>query len=461
MDEKQGRVMDENQVALIDDNQGSLLEKTPVSKLIWKLSIPSVIGILSYNLYHIINTIYISRGVGVFAAGGLAITLPLFIFLSALSSTMGAGAASIISRAIGNKELERANKVAANTFVVFWTMALLITIIGLCYLEEMLYAMGVTDKLLPYAKEYSRIILIGAITSTGFSSLIRAEGSSRYAMYQWIIPVAANMVLDPIFIFLFHQGVQGAAIATVISQCISVAMFIYYFFFSGRSSLKLRPNHFLPDVRVIGEILIIGMPSFIQLASQSLTIVIINNVLRKYGGDLNISTYGITNRITVVLLIPLQGIVQGIQPIIGYNYGAGIKTRVGETLKSASIIAGCYGLIISFSTVLLSKLLLYPFTSDEEIVQIGSGILKITCLGLVFSGIHMMQLAYFQAIGKSKIALILSLCNYILCFVPILLVLSSLFGVKGIWLSFPLSGIITLAISSICVINQTRRENIK
>lgn len=451
MDKKQG----------VKYNQESLLEKTPVSRLIWKLSIPSVIGILSYNLYHMINTIYISRGVGAYAAGGLAITLPLFIFLSALSSTLGAGAASIVSRSIGNKDLERANKVAANTFVVFWALALLITMIGLCFLEEMLYAMGVTDKLLPYAKEYSRIILIGAVTSTGFSSLIRAEGSSRYAMYQWIIPVAVNMVLDPIFIFLFHLGIQGAAIATVLSQGISVAMYFYYYFFSGRSCLRLRPHHFLPDSRVIIEILLIGMPSFLQMASQGLTIVIINNVLKKYGGDLNISTYGIANRITMFVLIPLQGIVQGIQPIIGYNYGAELYARVGQTLKRASIIAGCYAFVISFIIVLLSKVLLYPFTSDAEVINIGSGILEITSLGLVFSGVHMMQLAYFQAIGKSKIALVLSLCNNILCFIPVLLVLAALFGVKGIWFSFPLSSIITLAISSICLINQRRIENIK
>jgi Na+-driven multidrug efflux pump len=196
------------------------------------------------------------------------------------------------------------------------------------------------------------------------------------------------------------------------------------------------------------------------MASQSLTIVIINNVLRKYGGDLNISTYGITNRITIFLMIPLQGIVQGIQPMIGYNYGAGSKARVGETLKAASSIAGCYGLGISILITLIPKLFLYPFTSEAEVINIGSGILKITSLGMIFTGIHMMQLAYFQAIGKSRISLVLSLCNYILCFIPVLLVISSLFGVKGIWLSFPLSSIITLAISSICLRFQMRREKI-
>ncbi len=442
----------------MEEKYVSELEKTPIGRLIWLQSVPSTIGILSYNLYHIINTIYISRGLGAFAAGGLAITLPIFLFLSALSSTMGAGAASIISRALGNKQAEKANKAAANTFLVFWCLALLTTVLGLYFLEEMLYAMGVTDSLLPYAKEYSKIILFGAITSTGFSSLIRAEGSSRYAMYQWTIPVVVNMLLDPILIFFFRLGIQGAAISTVLSQCISVAMFFYYFFFSDKSSLMLKPRHFIPDWRVIGEILMIGMPSFLQLASQSLTIVIINNVLRNLGGSLNIGTYGITNRIMMFLMIPLQGIVQGIQPIIGYNYGAGIKSRVEETLKAVSVVAGCYGFCISFLIFLFPGVCLYPFTSDAEVIALGSGILKITCLGLAFSGVHMMQLAYFQAIGKKGISLVLSLCNYILCFVPLLLALSLLLGVKGVWLSFPLSGIITLTISSICVVRQKRGE---
>ena len=239
------------------------------------MSIPSIIGILSYNLYNVVDTIYISRGIGAYAAGGLAITFPLFILLAAISSTLGSGAASIISRALGKMEMGKANRVAANTFAIFWTVAILITIFGLIYVEELLYAMGVTENLMPYAREYTRIILLGAVTSTGFSSLIRAEGSSKYAMYQWVIPVSANIILDPIFIFVFHLGLQGAAIATVISQCISVVMSVYYFFFSGKSHLNIKLRHFLPDLKIIGEILIIGLPSFIQMASYSLTIVII------------------------------------------------------------------------------------------------------------------------------------------------------------------------------------------
>ena len=442
----------------MNEKRSLMMESTPIGKLIWKLSIPSMIGILTYNLYHIVDTIFVSRGVGMYAAGGLAISFPLYIFLTAITSTMGAGAASIISRALGKKDVDKASKVAANTFVVFWTIALIVTVAGIVYLEDLLYMMGVTEKLLPYARDYTKIILIGAITSTGFSSLIRAEGSSKYAMFQWIIPIIANLILDPIFIFTLQLGIKGAAIATVLSQCLSAGIFLHYFFFSKKTQLQFKIQHFLPDAKIVIEILTIGIPSFIQIASQSMTIIIVNNVLREYGQDLDISSYGFVNKVMVFLLLPFHGIVQGIQPIIGYNYGAQIKVRVRETLRTASIMAGIYGVGISLLVFFLSEFFIYPFTSDLEIIQMGREILKIICLGIVFSGVHMMQTAYFQAIGKVKISFVLSFCNYILCFVPSVFLLSALFGLNGVWYSFPLSSIIALGISSICLVYQNRRD---
>lgn len=431
----------------MEEKKAVILGEAPIGTLIWKMSIPSIIGLLSYNLYNIVDTIYISRGIGSYAAGGLAITFPLFILLSAVSNTAGAGAASIISRALGKNDIRKASQAAANTFVLFWSVALLITLLGLLFLEPMLYGMGVTHHLMPYAKNYSRIILLGAVTSTGFSSLIRAEGSSKFAMYQWVVPITANIILDPIFIFTLHMGIQGAAIATVISQSISLFMCLYYYFFSRKTQLDIRWSDFIPNIKIISELLGIGLPSFVQLASRSFSIIIINQVLGRYGSDLTISTYGIVSKITMFLVIPQQGILQGIQPMIGYNFGAGKKLRVRETLKQSSVIAACYGVFVSLSLFVLSAPFLYLFSSDPEIIHMGSGILRITCLGTAFSGIQMIQTAYFQAIGKSRISLWLSLCNGILCLIPLVLLFSWLFGLNGVWYSFPISAIIALGIS--------------
>lgn len=434
------------------------LGEETIGKLIWKMSIPSVIGILSYNLYNIIDTIYISRGIGAYAAGGLAITFPLFILLSAISSTIGSGAASVISRALGKQDVDKASNVAANTFGFFWVIAIVITIVGTLFMDQMLYGMGVTENLLPYAREYTKIILLGAITSTGFSSLIRAEGNSKFAMYLWVIPVFANIVLDPIFIFVFKLGVMGAAIATVLSQCVSLGMSMYFFFFSGKSHLRIKLHHFYPNILILREIISIGLPSFLQMASNSLTIILINNVLKQQGGDYAISSYGIVNKISTFMIIPLQGIVQGIQPIIGYNHGAGKKVRVNNTLKSATIIAAGYGIIISIMLFILSNHIMKVFSSDVQVIEMGSSILKIANWGLVFSGVYMIQMAYFQSIGNTKVSLLLCLSNYVLCFVPVILLMSFLYGLKGVWLSFPLSAIMALCISSAFII-YLRRDN--
>lgn len=438
----------------MEEKKVAMLGEAPIGKLIWEMSIPSIIGILSYNLYNIVDTIYISRGIGAYAAGGLAITFPLFILLSAVSSTVGAGAASIISRALGKNDIRKASRVAANTFALFWTVALLITVFGLIFLEQMLYGMGVTDNLMPYAKDYTRIILLGAVTSTGFSNLIRAEGSSKYAMFQWVLPISVNIILDPIFIFAFDMGIKGAAMATVASQSISVFMCLYYFFFSGKTQLEIRWKDFIPNIKILEEIMGIGLPSFIQMASRSLTIIVVNQVLRHYGGDLAISTYGIVSKITMFLIIPLQGVLQGVQPMIGYNYGAGNKNRVSETLKQSSVIAAGYGVFVSLSLFVLSDQFMYLFSADAEIIRMGSGILKITCLGTAFSGIQMIQTAYFQAVGKSRISFVLSLCNSILCLIPLMILFSTLFGLNGVWYSFPVSAIIALGISSACIISR-------
>lgn len=438
-------------------NMDEKMTNDSIIHLIVTMSIPAMIGIVSYHLYNIINTIYISRGVGIEAAGGLAVSLPLFVVLSAVSTTLGAGASSSLSRALGKKEMEKANVIAANTFLVFWTVAILITFIGLLFLKPMLHMMGVTEKIMPYAETYCRIILIGAISSTGFSSLMRAEGASKFAMYQWIIPVLTNILIDPIFIFWLKWDVAGAAIATVISQCVSVGMFAYFYFISKKSVLNIRWHHFCPDLRIIKEIILIGLPAFIQMIGFAITIVVINRVLSSYDNEINIGTYGITNKILAFLMIPLQGMVQGIQPIIGYNFGSQKIQRVQDILKQASRLAGGYGAIVTGAILLFSKQFMIPFTTDTQVILLGSQILVILGLGTGFSGIQMMQTTYFSSTGNVKVSIGVSLLNYTICFIPLLMLFTKVYGVTGVWISFPVSNILTLMISWGMVKSESRK----
>lgn len=431
------------------ENKNQIMLGTyPIGRLIWKMSVPSIIGIMAYNVYNIIDTIFIAKGVGTFAAGGLAISAPIFLFLSALSTTLGSGASSVISRALGENDSDKVCRSVLNTFGVFYLFAILVTILGLRYLEPLLYGMGATKSLMPYAKGYARIILIGSVTSTAFSGLIRAEGSSKFAMYVWVIPMFFNIILDPIFIFLFHMGIEGAAFATVIAQCISVIMSFYYFFFSGKSIIKIKRKYFKPDGEILREIILIGLPSFIQLAGYGAVIIVINQLLKIYGGEIAISTYGIVNKINIFLIIPINGIVQGIQPIIGYNYGARKMCRVREVLKKSSIITAIYAIGVMLLLLALAKYMMYIFTLDKKVINLGGNILKIANSGIVFTGLQSIQTVYFQATGKKMISLFLSLCNYIICFIPITMLCTKLFGLNGVWYSFPFSAIVAFTITT-------------
>ncbi|HOO27880.1 MAG TPA: MATE family efflux transporter [Lachnospiraceae bacterium] len=425
--------------------------------MLWKMSVPSILGVLAYNLYNIVDTIFISKGAGIDAIGGVAVSFPLFLLLSAVSSTLGNGAASVISRALGNKDPEKAEKAAANTFALFYLIAILITVTGLLFLKPLLYSMGVTEELMPYAQRYTRIILFGAVTSTGFSSLIRAEGNSRYAMYIWVIPLSVNILLDPIFIFGFRMGVTGAAAATVAAQIISAGMSIYYFYLSKKSSLRLKPEHFIPDKELLREIILIGIPSFLQMTGYSFSIILVNQILKKYGGNLYISTYGIVSKINTFLLIPVMGLVQGLQPVIGYNKGADRPDRIKEALKKASAAAGGYGLAAYGVIMLFSSQLLQIFTSDSVVIGRGAVILQIVNIGIVCTALQYIQSVYFQAIGKKLLSLLVVLSNQVICFIPALLFLSGRYGLTGVWYAFPVSSVLALLISTV-VLFRTFRE---
>lgn len=423
------------------------LGQEPIGKLLWSMTVPSIIGVMAYNLYNIFDTLFISIGVGTDAVGGVSVSLPLFIFLSAVSSTLGSGGASVMSRALGQKDYEKAGKTVGNTFSLFYITAILVTVTGLLYLDEMLHIMGITESLLPYARAYSRIILAGAISSTGFSSLIRAEGSSRYAMYIWVIPMGANILLDIVFIFALHWGVTGAALATVLSQVISMGMSIYYFFFSGKRALRLLPRHFLPDKKVLKEIISIGIPSFVQMSGLSISVIMTNRFLGIYGGALSISAYGIVSKIYTFFLIPILGLTQGLQPVIGYNNGAKKMERVRAALKLSSLTAAGYGLMMLLLTVLSAEAMVHIFTKDAEVITLGSHALRIISAGLLFSGLQYVQATYYQATGKKGRALCIALCNYVICYFPSLYILTSFYGLEGVWYALPLSAAVTAAVS--------------
>ena len=427
------------------------LGQAPLGRLLLSMSVQTTVATLLYSLYSVINTVYVARGIGSEAAGGLAITFPLVLLLAGMTSTLGNGAASVVSRALGRRDVLGASAAAANAFLVFYAAAILVTVVGLVFLDPLLNIMGVTESLRPYARDYLQIILIGSVTSTAFSSIIRAEGNTRFAMLLWIIPVAVNIILDPVFIFALHAGVRGAAAATVIAQSVSVAMSVYYFFFSGKSALHFNSQVFQPNAAVIREVFSIGVPSLIQMISAGLSVMLVNNVLRVQGGSLAISSYGIVYRFMAFLIIPQTGVVQAVQPMIGYNAGAGRTDRVRRAATLACLDVALYGLLAFLAVRLSPGFWIGIFTSESDVLFLGTTILKAVTLTLPIAGIQSVAMAHFQALGKVRTAVFLALAQNVLVFLPVLLIFSQTFGITGIWYAFPISATLVAGLS-ICLL---------
>lgn len=423
------------------------LGNEPIPKLLFDMSLQTTLSLLLYSFYSMSDTFFLARGVSSYAAGGVALAGPIMMILGSVSTTMGTGGASIISRALGKGDEEKAGQTAANVFLTFWIISILFSVIGLIFLEPILNMLGADEILMPYAKDYTRIILIGAITSTGFSSLIRAEGNSKYSLYIWIIPVLINLIFDPIFIFVFGFGVKGAAIATVLAQTTSASMSIYYFFFYKRDAYKIKKEHFKLKFKILSEIISIGSPSLISQISMSLFVIIINKMLYSSGGADAITAYGIVTRIQSFMIMPQSGIVQGLQPIVGYNFSAKNYDRLKKSFLLAITSSFIYGLLVFGICKIGAELLVGIFVIESNILSLGTFILMILALGYPFKGLSVIVSAMYQSMGKPVMSISLLLFGIFLIQLPLLFLMNYLFGLKGVWYSFCLSDFILSLIS--------------
>ena len=343
--------------------------------------------------------------------------------------------------------LEKASRTVANTFLIFWTVALSITLFGALFIRPLVYLLGATDSVAPYAMKYGLIIFLGAITSTGFSAIVRADGNIRFSTAMWIIPVTANVVLCWLFIIVLHTGVGGAALATVMGQAISAGMSIYFFFFRKNRSYQLKASYFKPDWSIMGEVLLIGFPSFVKSISASMVVIVTNNLLKVIGGDNALAVYAIVNRLYASLNMVQTGITQGMQPILGYNFGQKKFDRVRKTINYSLGAGVTYGLIVCSLCLLIPGTLIGLLSKEPRIIAEGQDALRLMALACPVSGISLMVAAYFQAVGRPKEALLLTLGSIILVKLPVLLLAANLFSLTGIWASEAASESILCVIS--------------
>ena len=444
------------------------LGEEKISKLLMEFSIPAIIGMVVNTLYNIVDRMYIGniKDIGGLALTGVGITMPIMTIIMAFGMLIGIGTSARISLKLGEHKREEAEKHLGNAFTLIIIASVLITIIGLVFMHKILGLFGASADTEIYAREYMQIIFFGTIfnmLSFGLNHSIRSDGSPKVAMLSMLIGAGTNIILDPIFIFVFGMGVRGAAIATVISQIVSTIWILYYFT-KGKSNLKIKREYLSLDKAIVLSIFSIGVSPFSMQIAQSIVQVLANNALKTYGGDLAIGAMTIINSVAMIFMMPIFGLNQGSQPIVGYNYGAEKYKRVKQAVKSATIVATIIVSIGWIITQAAPHLLISIFNRDEQLVGIASTGMRIFLLMLPVVGAQVISSNYFQSIGKAKISMFLSLLRQVILLIPCLIILPKIFGLTGVWLagavSDGLSSLITLIIFFMSVRKLKDKEEI-
>jgi len=426
-------------------NKSNFLGTKKITDLLFNQSYPAVIGLLVLSLYNLVDTIFIGHGVGSLGIAGLTISFPLQMIFIAFSQALGIGAASIISRALGSNQIKKAEQALLNCFSLILISSFAITGLVMVFMEPLLKLFGSTPEILPYAMEYMNIIILSTVFIVFISALlhvIRAQGHAKFAMVAMIVGIGINIILDPIFIFWFDMGIGGAALATVIGHIVASLLVLYYFV-SKKSLIKVRLEKFVFDWKIVKEIFSIGSSSFARLVSANIIFIVVNNSLALYGGVIAIAAFGIVNRVIMMILMPVFGIVQGMQPIVGYNFGSKKYKRVKEVIS--------LGIKVTTGLCILAFIILYGFadfiagvfTTETELVEMTIPALRIIVLMLPIIGYQVVAAGVYQSMGKAKSAFFISILRQVVILIPLLLILPMFFQLQGIWYAFPIADLLS------------------
>lgn len=441
-------------------------QKTPtalgtesIGKLLMQYAVPAIIAMTASSLYNMVDSIFIGHGVGTMALSALALTFPLMNLGAAFGALVGVGAATLISVKLGQKDYDTAQRVLGNVFVLNILLGLAFTVIVFPFLNPILYFFGGSDETVEYARQFMEIILLGNVVThlyLGLNAVLRASGHPKQAMYATIATVAINTILAPIFIFMFDWGIRGAAIATVSAQVIALLWQLKQFN-NANELLHFRRGIFRLKRKIVFDSLAIGMSPFLMNLAACLIVILINQGLKKYGGDLAIGAFGIVNRLVFIVVMIVMGLNQGMQPIAGYNFGAKLYDRVNKVLKLTIIYATCvttFGFLVG---MLAPNLVVGIFTSDAELTELSATGLRITVMFFPIIGFQMVTSNFFQSIGMAGKAIFLSLTRQMLILLPCLLILPHFFGVAGVWYSMPVSDLLASLIALVMLVYQFRK----
>lgn len=422
----------------------------PVGRLLMQYALPAIIAMVASSLYNMVDSIFIGQGVGALAIAGLAITFPFMNLSAAFGAAIGVGSSTLISVRLGQKRYAEAQNILGNNVTLNILVGILFAGICLTFLDPILSFFGASEQTKPYAREYMTIILLGNVVTHlyfGMNAVLRAASKPRQAMYATMFTVIMNTLLDPLFIYTFDMGIRGAALATIIAQFMALCWQMRLMS-NSRELLHLRRGIYRLKGYLVREILSIGMSPFAMNACACLVVIFINNALVRYGGDLAVGAYGIGNRLVFIFVMINMGINQGMQPIVGYNYGARNYDRMMQAVKYAVFAAT----VVTTAGWLVCELLPGPcvslFTTDAQLQEISIHGLRINAAVLPVIGYQMVVINFFQSIGKAKISIFLSLSRQLLFLLPSLVILSQIMGVDGVWWSMPISDAIAAIVAA-------------
>jgi len=413
-----------------------------IPRLLLKFSVPAIVGMLVNALYNVVDRIFIGLGVGPLGIAGATVGFPIMIVQMAFGMLIGMGATALVSIRLGEKKKEEAERILGNALSLLVLVSLTIMTAGLVWLRPLLSLFGASPAILSQSYEYISVILAGSVfmgVGFGMNGFIRAEGNPRMAMLTMVIGAVLNTLLDPLFIFVFRMGVRGAAIATVISQAVSAAWVLSYFL-GGRSLLKIRLANLKISREIAASIVALGFAPFAMQLAASVLNALLTRQLQRFGGDLAIAAMGIIFSLNMLILMPVFGINQGAQPLIGYNYGARRFDRVKQALRLA-IGAATAVVTLGFAVVqLFPASLVRLFSRDSaELLSIGVTAIRLVLMTLPLVGFQIVAASYFQAVGKPRQAMLLMLSRQVLLLIPAILILPRFFGLLGIYYAVPLA----------------------
>lgn len=430
-----------------------------ISKLLRQYAVPAIIAMTASSLYNMVDSIFIGHGVGTFAIAGLALTFPLMNLGAAFGSLVGVGACTSISVMLGQKNYDMARNVLGNVITLNTIIGLLYMVLVYIFLDPILAFFGGSEQTIPYAREYMEIILLGNVVThmyLGLNAVQRAAGFPKEAMMATIFTVVINTILDPIFIYWFDMGIRGAAVATVIAQLLALIWLLRVF------SNKNNVVHFAKGTyklvpRIVKDILSIGASPFSMNMAACVVVIIINQGLQKYGGDLAIGAYGIINRIVFIFIMIVMGLNQGMQPIAGFNYGAKKFDRVHKVLVDTIICATCITTFGFLVAELFPNAFIKIFTTDQELIAISKKGIRIIFMMFPIVGFQMVTGNFFQSVGMANKSIFMSLSRQLIFLIPCLLILPNFFGLNGVWMSMPISDAFSSIIAAVLLTNQLKK----